>query len=140
MSNPTTGKRLARYAASGRPTYPSPITAILISSMLGRSLRCGDLDNVTLLSVPEIFVGSNETIAQHNARPPTNRVEPADIDQFARSSVWLADIKCDLARVTHDFGDQPREIRNGNINTPADVDDVIGSVMLKQENAGISQI
>src|SRR5206468_910199 len=69
----------------------------------------------------KIRIGRRKPGTKVGSRAPSDRGELRDIQQFLRCAVGPRSVELELALEADDFGDRPREFRNGHVLPGSDV-------------------
>src|ERR1700722_14734820 len=81
----------------------------------------------------KIPVGRRDAGAQFGARRPAQLREAAHVEQLLRRTVGSAGVEHDAARISDHVGYQSREIRDREVAAGADIEKLVGGVVLQDE-------
>src|SRR5579875_973852 len=91
-----------------------------------------------VLDIPAI--GRAHAVLERDARPPAERRQPRNVDEFTRRAVGLGRIEGDRAAEPGDAADQRRQIGNRDFLAGADIDDLVGRIGLHQMHQRVSAV
>src|SRR6266702_5474399 len=100
---------------------------------LGRRHRIGDMPEIPLIR-------AREPVAQRGRRRPAEGVDAANIEELLRGAVRLVERVDEAAAVTDDFGDETRELVDGDVAAAADIDMRLCRVVLHQEDYRVGEV
>src|SRR5687768_5613885 len=72
--------------------------------------------------------------------PPTESMEPRDVEKLARHAVGLRGVPLNFAGEADDTGDTFGQFFDGEVDASADVDDVWAVEVLEQEEDGVGEV
>src|SRR5258708_3837813 len=92
------------------------------------------------LVLGEPAIGSAQTVLERDFRLPTQSLEPGDIDDLPRRAVRLAGVVVDFAFEADDAANQSRQIRDRDLLAGAEIDDLLGGVVLGEIDDAVRRI
>src|ERR1700731_958410 len=82
------------------------------------------MDRHRLASHPrqKILVSKFQTLTQSDLRTPPQALHSPHIHEFARRSIWLAGVECNLSTITNHLTYRCGKVANGKVLTGDDID------------------